>query len=96
MCFRIEEQSTIVKRRKVDSVTVLYDIGNFILFISLTRVKFLYPILSKLMQMICLKFSIQREVNQRMFFFFFFINTILLRYAGNVKLKVNQSEILHK
>lgn len=96
MCFRIEEQSTIVKRRKVDSVTVLYDIGNFILFISLTRVKFLYPILSKLMQMICLKFSIQREVNQRVFFFFFFINTILLRYAGNVKLKVNQSEILHK
>lgn len=96
MCFRIEEQSTIVKRRKIDSVTVLYDIGNFILFISLTRVKFLYPILSKLMQMICLKFSIQREVNQRVFFFFFFINTILLRYAGNVKLKVNQSEILHK
>lgn len=96
MCFRIEEQSTIVKRRKVDSVTVLYDIGNFILFISLTRVKFLYPILSKLMQMICLKFSIQREVNQRVFFFFFFINTILLRYTGNVKLKVNQSEILHK
>lgn len=29
-------------------------------------------------------------------FFFFFINTILLRYTGNVKLKVNQSEILHK
>lgn len=77
MCFRIEEQSTIVKRRKVDSVTVLYDIGNFILFISLTRVKFLYPILSKLMQMICLKFFIQREVNQRVFLFFFFL---LIRY----------------
>lgn len=46
MCFRIEGQSRIVIR-KVDSVTVFCDIGNFILFTCEIFIEI------KTMQMIC-------------------------------------------